>query len=240
MKKLQHSENHRVFFYPCIQKTIGYDRNITFTSYRTTMLTQEELLHKYADIIKEEVNVKEIWTFTSDQPITKVFKPIGSQLSAKFGKDTGQIITNGKQGNIKELENGQIEVFSPQGWSWILEAEDYEITYEGLEGNDIAIEGNMIAKLDLQITPALEREGLARELSRFLNQMRKDADFPIDARVKMFFTTESQNLEAILKEFREFLQGEALVASIEKKQENWSITATFSSNSENIEITLSL
>lgn len=78
----------------------------------------------------------------------------------------------------------------------------------------------MIAKLDLQITPALEREGLARELSRFLNQMRKDADFPIDARVKMFFTTESQNLEAILEEFREFLQGEALVASIEKKQEN--------------------
>ena len=45
----------------------------------------------------------------------KVFKPLGSQISAKFGKDTGQIIANGKQGNIRELENRQVEVFSPQG-----------------------------------------------------------------------------------------------------------------------------
>lgn len=204
------------------------------------MLDQQELLEKYWEIIKEEVNVKEIWPFISDKPITKVFKPIGSQLSAKFGKDTGQIIANGKQGNIKQLNNGQIEVFSPQGGNWILSAEDYEIAYEGLDGNDVAVEGNMIAKLDLNLTPELEREGVARELSRFLNQMRKDADFPIDARVNMFFATESQTLEMLLSEFGAFLQGEALLASIQKKQESWSITATFSSNNETLEITLSL
>lgn len=78
----------------------------------------------------------------------------------------------------------------------------------------------MIAKLDLNLTPELEREGVARELSRFLNQMRKDADFPIDARVNMFFATESQTLETLLSEFGAFLQGEALLASIQKKQES--------------------
>ena len=65
------------------------------------MLNQEEFLQKYGEIIKE----------TS---FTKVFKPIGSQLYAKFGKDTGQIISNGKQGNIRELGEGKVEVFSPQ------------------------------------------------------------------------------------------------------------------------------
>ena len=136
----------------------------------------------------------------------KVFKPLGSQLSAKFGKDTGQIIANGKQGNIRELENGQIEVFSPQGGSWILSAEDYEVAYEGLDANNIAVEGNMITELDLTLTPELEREGVAREISRFLNQMRKDADFAVEQKVKLSYTTESEHLRAILKEFDEMFK----------------------------------
>lgn len=202
------------------------------------MLTQDQLLHKYADIIKEEVNVKEIWPLQSDKPITKIFKPIGSQLSAKFGKDTGKIIANGKQGNIRELENGEIEVFCPEGNTRTLQATDCEISYEGLEGENIAIEGNMIAKLNLEITPALQREGVARELSRFLNQMRKDADFAVEDKVHLSYQTDSNNLKAIIQEFAQFLKDEALLLSIEEKKENWSITAIFSSGEESLTLSL--
>lgn len=156
----------------------------------------------------------------SEKPISKVFKPIGSQLSAKFGKDTGKIISNGKQGNIKELDNGQIQVFCPEGNQWVLDARDCEIAYEGIEGENIAIDGNMIAKLDLQLTPELEREGVARELSRFLNQMRKDADFAVEDKVYLTYHGESQTLKAILHEFADFLKSEALLLSIEEKDEN--------------------
>ena len=203
------------------------------------MLNQAQLLQKYGDIIKEEVNVKEIWPFLSDSPIKKIFKPIGSQLSAKFGKDTGQIISNGKQWNIKELEDWKILVFSPAGGEWILDSDSYEVSYEWLDSNDIAIDGNMIAKLELEITPELEREGVARELSRFLNQMRKDADFSVEEKVHLTYTTESQSLSAIISEFSDFLQGEALLASISQKEETWNITAVFSNNKEAITLTLS-
>lgn len=202
------------------------------------MLNQHEFLQKYGDIIKEEVNVKEIWPFESETPITKIFKPIGSQLSAKFGKDTGQIIVNGKQGNIRELDNGQVEVFSPQWWSWILNAEDYEIAYDGLDGNDTAVEGGMIARLDLELTPELEREGVAREISRFLNQMRKDANFSIDAKVKLTYMTESTALHMILEEFTEFLKGEALLLTIEEKEADWAISSEFISWNESVYFTL--
>lgn len=202
------------------------------------MLDQDQLLEKYGEIIKEEVNVKEIWSFSSEKPLTKAFKPLGSQLSSKFGKDTGQIIANGKQGNIKELWNGQIEVFSPQGWKWILESEDYEIAYEGLDAENIAVEGNMIAELDLNLTPELEREGIAREISRFLNQMRKDADFAVEEKVKLTYTTESENLKAIIEEFSDFLQGEALLSSIEEKEAEGIIKSNFSSGDETISLTL--
>lgn len=202
------------------------------------MVNEQELLKKYWDIIKEEVNVKEISSFSSDKPLVKVFKPLGSQLSAKFWKDTGQIIANGKQWNIKELGNWKVEVFSNQWWSWILEAEDYEVVYEGLDDSNIAVDWNMIAKLDLQITPELEREWVARELSRFLNQMRKDADFAVEDKVAMSFSTQSDNLKNIISEFWDFLKWEALLLSIEEAKKEWNITAEFVSWDDKVEITL--
>jgi hypothetical protein len=59
----------------------------------------------------------------------------------------------------------------------------------------------MIAKLNLEITPELEREGIARELSRFLNQMRKDADFAVEDKVNMIYSNASENLKNIISEF---------------------------------------
>jgi hypothetical protein len=46
------------------------------------------ILEKYENIIKEEINVKEVSSFKQEVKIKKIFKPIGFKLSAKFGKDT--------------------------------------------------------------------------------------------------------------------------------------------------------
>jgi isoleucyl-tRNA synthetase len=144
---------------------------------------QEELLQKYEDIIKEEINIKEIKSLDNSLKVKKIFKPIGGQLSAKFGKDTGKIIQFGKMGNIKQKDNNQIVVFDDQWNEWTLENSDYEIAYEGLDGDNIAIDNEIIAKLDLTITPELAKEGVAREISRFINQMRKDAKYNVDDKV---------------------------------------------------------
>jgi hypothetical protein len=90
----------------------------------------QDLLDKYGDIIKEEVNIKEIEGFDDSIQITKIFKPIGSQLSAKFGKDTGKIIQYGKQGNIKDAGDGKMIIFDNDGNERTLESGEYEIAYE--------------------------------------------------------------------------------------------------------------
>ncbi|HCB51118.1 TPA: hypothetical protein DEP21_00830 [Patescibacteria group bacterium] len=74
----------------------------------------EALLQKYDTIIQEEINIKEIDNLDSSIKVNKVFKPIGSKLSSKFGKDTGKVIQFGKQGNIKQGENNQVIVFDDQ------------------------------------------------------------------------------------------------------------------------------
>lgn len=198
------------------------------------------VLSKYADIIKEEVNVKEVVPFAKDISITKIFKPLGSKLSEKFGKDTGKIIQYGKQGNLEELDDGRVRIFDDAKGERFLEKDKYEIAYEWLDSDDIAIDGNIIGKLDLEITPELQREWIAREISRFLNQMRKDANFNIDDRVSLTFVTDDGELAGIMKDFAEFFMHEALIKDIKENKKNlaWDIVALFENNGKTMEFSL--
>lgn len=199
----------------------------------------QALLKKYADIIKEEVNVKQVEELDNSLKIQKIFKPIGSQLSAKFGKDTGKIIQYGKQGNIKDAGDGKMIIFDNEGNERTLESSEYEIAYEGLEWDNMAVDQNIIAKLDLELTPQLQREGVAREISRFLNQMRKDADYSVDTKVLMLFSTTDENLMNIVQEFKDFFKHEALISDIQSTDKpEGDIVALFTNNESTINFSL--
>ena len=204
------------------------------------MLTEKELLEKYWDIIREEINVKDVDIYQSDKPITKIYKPLWGQLSVKFWKDTWQIIANWKQWNVREID-GWIEVFDNNGNTWKLDESDYEIVYEWLDWTDTTVEWNTIVKLDLEITDELKREWTAREISRFLNQMRKDADFSVDARVNMHYQSDSEDMKNIVKEFWDFLKKEALIIDIsEGNTDSDTHSDTFESENWNIKFWLTV
>ena len=191
-------------------------------------------LSKYEDIIKEELNIKEIDSLDSNIKVSKVIKPLGSKLSAKFGKDTGRIIQLGKEGKIKENSLGQVVVFDDNN-ERILEEGDFEIAYEGLEGDNIAIDNDIIAKLDLTMTPQLLQEWVAREISRFLNQMRKDAGYNVDDKIALTYTTQGDALKEVMTIFKSFLQDEALLSSISTTADiKWDHMATFTSENQDI------
>lgn len=190
-------------------------------------LTTDYILDKYWDIIKEEINVKDISGMSWSWEIKKIFKPIGSQISAKFGKDTGNVIKFWKMWNIREWENWDMIVFDNAWNEWILARDDYEIAYEWLDWNDVAADWDIIARLELEITPELEKEWIAREISRFLNQMRKDADYNIDARVNMYYETNNEYLKDVINSFSDFLSHEALLSSINSWKPDWDIQAVF-------------
>jgi isoleucyl-tRNA synthetase len=200
----------------------------------------EAIFKKYWDIIQEEVNVKNIALLPDDLQISKLYKPIWSQISSKFAKDTWKIIQFSKQWNIQELDDWKIKVFDDQWNERFLYKEDYEISYQGLEWNNIAVDWNIIARLDLEITPQLQKEGIVREISRFLNQMRKDADYNVDAKVTMFYQTQDENLDAIIQEFSNLLLGEALLKEIIKleNQPEWDIFALFTNDESTINFSL--
>ncbi len=172
-------------------------------------MDSSQFLQKYSTIIQEEVNVKNLAIMDADISVTKCFIPVGTQISSKFGKDTGRIIASAKAGSVRE-EEGKVIVFQ---WndSWILDASDYELRYEGLDEKYQSAEWNVIVSLDVLLDDSLIAEWVAREISRFLNQMRKTADFSIDARVVCGYLTDSTYLKEILQQFQEFLSDEALI-----------------------------
>lgn len=183
------------------------------------MMTKSKLDYiqkKYGDIIKEEVNVKNISSLPSDINIKLIYKPVWKNISDKFGKDTWQIINFAKTWNVEELDNWQIRVFSPNN-ERILDKWDYEVVYEWIDETNMSVEEGIVVKLDLEITKDLKDEWIIREISRAINQLRKDANYNVDDRINLFFETGNKDLIVLVTDYEDFLKKEALIVNIENK-----------------------
>ncbi len=177
------------------------------------------IVDKYQDIIAEELNVKKIGVLDSAIVVKKIYKPLGNKLSAKFWKDTWRVIQLGKDGNTRELPDGSLVIFDKEKNEWILDKEDYDIQYEWLSGDEMAADTGIIIKYDLHITPELAQEGVARELSRFLNQMRKDAGFSVEKKADCLYFTTDPILQNAITNWEEFLIQEALLHNINEHKD---------------------
>lgn len=187
------------------------------------------LMKKYEDTIKEEINIKELWEIDKSINIKKTYKPLWSKLSSKFGKDTWRIIQLGKDWMMKDIDNERIMIYDDTGHERILEKDEFEVSYEWLEWDNMAVDGNIIAKLDLEIDEKLQKEWVAREMSRFINQMRKEADYNVDDKILLKVFSDDKYLNSVLDDFWEFLCQEALLNAINKesKKPEWDIVANF-------------
>lgn len=194
------------------------------------MATDQAFLEKYKDIIAQEVNVKEVTLLSWDVEFKQTFSPIGRELSDDFGKDTWRIIWAAKSWNAQLNDNGTLTV-SQWNSSRTLQTHQFENRVEWLDENNQAAESGVVVSLDFEMTDDLISEWIAREISRFLNQMRKDADYQIDTRVVCSYQTDIKQLKNVLQSFEEFLKNEALLTDIhEWKQEGANISSEFESD----------
>lgn len=92
------------------------------------------------------------------------------------------MIIQAKSGNFQELADGRIQV-----GEFVLEAGEYEIAYEPLEGVslDVMSGTGMVIAVDTVITEELELEGYARDLVRVIQDLRKEAGYEVSDRVRV-------------------------------------------------------
>lgn len=201
------------------------------------MATPEKIVEKYQDIIAEEVNVKQVTLLDADQSVTVQYVPLGNMLGEAFGKDTWRIIASAKKWQAQLNDAGELLVQDGDD-SWTLSQEMFDLRYSWFdEANQIVEEATMI-QLDLELNDTLIQEWIAREISRFLNQMRKDADYQVSDRVQCGFTTESDYLSGIVATHESYLQAEALLQSINRESIAWDHTAEFEIDGQSMSFTL--
>ncbi len=172
---------------------------------------QREEILAVSDLIKSEVNVKEIELIDEGSGIlVKQIKPDFKKLGPRFGKEmkaVAQVITNFGQEEISTLEKeGEINVLVNEKNTTLCK-DDVVISSQDIEGWLVANNDGVTVALDVTISPELKDEGIARELINRIQNIRKDAGFEVMDRVEITLQEDeklnkavSQNLDYIKRE----------------------------------------
>ncbi len=169
------------------------------------------------DLILAEINVKELEYLYDDSGfIKKKAKPNFKTLGKRLGKDmkaAATIITNMSSEEINNFEKTGHFALKIENNTYELGREDIEIIPEDIDGWLVASDGRLTVALDISLTGELIREGLARELVNRIQNLRKDQNFDVQDRIKIFISPDEQ-IAAVLQSFDGFIRQETLAEAI--------------------------
>ncbi|MFV8374929.1 isoleucine--tRNA ligase [Flavobacterium sp. LB1P71] len=178
---------------------------------------QRAEIEAISDLIKAEVNVKEIVLLDDASGVlVKQIKPNFKALGPRFGKDMG-LISKEIQGFSKEQisqldKEGSLDIVIA-GNNVTLTLEDVEITSQDIEGWLVANSNGITVALDITISPALKQEGVARELVNRIQNIRKDSGFEVTDKIKVQLKRNGLLEEAILKN-EAYIKSETLTSDL--------------------------
>ncbi|MFO8000857.1 MAG: isoleucine--tRNA ligase [Marinilabilia sp.] len=149
----------------------------------------EKQVDAVKDLIMTEVNIKEI-EYLKDVTgvLVKKIKPNFKTLGPRYGKMMKTIagaMGQMSQEDIARFENeGRFEL-EVDGQKVELEREDADVISEDIPGMLVANDGRITVALDINITPELKEEGIARELINRIQNLRKDSGFEVTDKIKI-------------------------------------------------------
>jgi isoleucyl-tRNA synthetase len=168
-------------------------------------------------LILSEVNVKELEFVEGDGILVKKIKCNFRTLGKKFGKlmkSVNAAVAEMTQEQIAALEaNGSITL-DVEGTEALIEAVDVEIYSEDVPGWTVANEGALTVALDVEVTDKLRQEGIARELVKKIQTMRKESGLDIVDRINVSIAKNALSDEAVVK-FAEYISNQVLADSVQ-------------------------
>ncbi len=154
-----------------------------------------EALLRVQDLIKSEVNVKEMVIVRAEDSEIKLVKKIKPNFKV-LGKKVGGMMKQ-LAAAIAQMSQDDIATFETSGTftlcDYALVAEDVDIITEDMPGWLVANNGTITIALDIELTPALIEEGIARELINRIQNLRKSSGLEITDRI----TVQLENREEI-------------------------------------------
>ena len=168
-------------------------------------------------LILSEVNVKELVFVEGDGILVKKIKCNFRTLGKKFGKlmkSVNVAVTEMSQEQISELEKNGTITLCVEGTDALIELADVEIFSEDVPGWTVANEGALTVALDVEVTDSLRREGIAREIVKKIQALRKDSGYDITDRIEVV-VSKNEVSSAAVEEFREYICNQVLADTLE-------------------------
>ncbi len=175
-------------------------------------------LEKIEDLIKAEVNVKEMSYITETEGVISKkikanFKALGTRLGAKM-KAVSAAINNFNQLDIATIEKEGSYNLSIDGESVTIELTEVDIVAEDIPGWSVANKGSLTVALDITLTDELKQEGDAREFVNRIQNIRKESGFDLTDRI--FVTVlETTGLKASIIKYNDYICREILADTID-------------------------
>jgi isoleucyl-tRNA synthetase len=170
------------------------------------------------DLIKNEVNIKEVTYLTEDIGfIKKKIKPnytlLGKKLGAKM-KPVAAALATFNQDDIVRLEKEGSISLQIDNEPLILQVNEVEIASEDIPGWMVANKDALTVALDVTITPELVSEGNARELVNRIQKIRKDSGYELTDRI-LVKVSEHPELMQSIAQFNTYICAEILADKLE-------------------------
>ncbi len=167
-----------------------------------------ELTPYFTEILKEELNVKEVKVFAEDEIPSQICKPNARLIGPKFWWDVKFIISEAKAGNFSLLENWNVKVWEFELLPWEFEIE-FISAWAASNTSEVLESGNgKVIALDTTITEELKLEWYTRDIVRHIQESRKEADFNVDDRIEISISWDM--VWEILGKFKSYIEAETL------------------------------
>lgn len=175
-------------------------------------------LEKIEDLIKAEVNVKEMEYITETEGVISKkikanFKALGTRLGPKM-KAVSAAIANFSQLDISTIEKEGKYPLHIDNEEIIINLNEVDIVAEDIPGWSVASKGSLTVALDITLTEELKQEGDAREFVNRIQNIRKESGFELTDRI--FVTVlEAQSLKPSIIKYNDYICREILADTID-------------------------
>ena len=196
----------------------------------------EEKIGELTDLIKEELNVKEI-VYVSDlsEYMNFTVKPNFKEVGKVFGKNIGLFATklsNLSLEEINKLQNNEVINMEIDGTNYEVDKNMVDIRISSKEGFNVGTINNEFIILDTKLTEELVEEGIARETISKIQQLRKNNDFNVIDRIKVYYDADEE-YEKALNNNLEFIKNETLALEFIKDTSDYE---TFDINDHKVKL----
>lgn len=195
---------------------------------QTRTPAEQAALEALAEQLEEELNVKELRFVSDDGLVDYRVKPVHAKLGPKYGTllprlaealaglPADSVARSVQAGRPVELNlDGQVIELLP---------EEIQVSSVDKAGYAVAEEGGTVVAIETELTDELVREGLAREVVRRIQTLRKDAGFALDDRIRTHYQA-GERLASVVAEHRAYITSETLSLELAKAKPPAGVTA---------------